>query len=223
LGVIRCQASGSRQHRTGTARGLAHCYPYMFQQSAKSAIPPAVAYRHRSRCGTGDHGAAIRQAVGSMLASDCLLFRANCEPNATERIPQRPPAGCHGAYSGRNPRADSCTSEAGHRYRSGSGRTERRLLAPGHAEPGTIRHVTAPLTRPVVAASWHPAIRQHYRGEFGTATPSAPLPAAKSGQDAVSIRPVIAVSWRRDYAAQSGHQRVSAPRSQRVGAPLPAT
>jgi hypothetical protein len=28
--------------RTGTARYLAHCYPYMFRQSAKSAIPPAV-------------------------------------------------------------------------------------------------------------------------------------------------------------------------------------
>jgi hypothetical protein len=45
---------------------------------------------HRSRCGTGDYGAAIRRAVASMLASDCLLFRVDCGPNATERIPQRP-------------------------------------------------------------------------------------------------------------------------------------
>jgi hypothetical protein len=89
--------------------------------------------------------------------------------------------------------------------------------------PGTIRPVTTPLTRPVVAASWHPAIRQYYRGEFGTATPSAPLPAAKSGQIGAGIRPAIAASWRRDCVAQSAHQRVSAPRSRRVGAPLPGS
>jgi hypothetical protein len=97
------------------------------------------------------------------------------------------------------------------------------LQAPGHAEPGTIRPVTGTANAPVVAASWHPAIRQHYRGEFGAATPSAPLPASNSGQIVAGIRPVIAASWRRDYAAQSGHQRVSAPRSQRVGAPLPGS
>jgi hypothetical protein len=142
-------------------------------------------------------------------------------PDATGRIPQRPRAGCHGAYSERTPRCGKLHQGIAAPL-SGRKRTRRagQLQAPGHAEPGTIRPVTAPLTRPVVAASWHPATRQHYRGEFGTATPSAPLPAAKSGQIVAGIRPVIAASWRRDYVAQSGHQRVSAPRSQRVGAPL---
>jgi hypothetical protein len=161
-------------------------------------------------------------------------------PDATGRIPQRPRAGCGGAYSGRNPRGGKLHQEIAAPL-SGRKRTHRagQLQAPGHAEPGTIRHVTAPLTRPVVAASWHPAIgrsviagnsgQPHYppryrqRNRVRLWRASAPIPTAKSGQDAVSIRPVIAASWRRDYAAQSGHQRLSAPRSQRVGAPLPAT
>jgi hypothetical protein len=40
--VIHCQASGNCQLSHHTAGGLACCYPYMFRQSAKSAIPPAV-------------------------------------------------------------------------------------------------------------------------------------------------------------------------------------
>jgi hypothetical protein len=76
LDVIHCQASGNRQLscRTGTARGLAHCYPYMFRQSATSATSATYHAPYRSRCGTGGHGAAIRRAVASMLASDCLPF-----------------------------------------------------------------------------------------------------------------------------------------------------
>jgi hypothetical protein len=42
LGRDTLQASGNCQLSHHTARGRACCYPYMFRQSAKSAIPPAV-------------------------------------------------------------------------------------------------------------------------------------------------------------------------------------
>jgi hypothetical protein len=154
----------------------------MFRQSAKSAIPPAVMHLSRTARATepettGRQFAKRLRVCWPVIACHPWVDRG---PDATGRIPQRPRAGCG---AGRNPRGGKLHQgiaaplpERKRTHRAG------QLQAPGHAEPGTIRPVTAPLTRPVVAASWHPAIRQHYRGEFGTATPSAPLPAAKSGQ-----------------------------------------
>jgi hypothetical protein len=204
--VIHRQASGNRQHRTGTARGRACCYPYMFRQSAKSAIPPAV-----MQCTAR---ATEPETTGRQFAERLRV----CWPVIA----------CYsGLTAGRMPRGVFGAEPAGRIVapvkRGTVTGTEADAPSGQLQAPGTIRPVTAPLTRPVVAASWHPATRQHYRGEFGTATPSAPLSAAKSGQIVAGIRPVIAASWRRDYVAQSAHQRVSAPRSQRVGAPLPAT
>jgi hypothetical protein len=76
--------------------------------------------------------------AGRMQRSE---YRRDHGPDATGRIR----SGTHGA--------DSCIRGIAAPLSGGSGRTERKLQAPGHAEPGTIRHVTAPLTRPVVAAS----------------------------------------------------------------------
>jgi hypothetical protein len=116
----------------------------------------------------------------------------------------------------------------GHRYRDGSGRTERRLQALGHAEPGTIRTVTGTANAPVVAASWHPAIRQRYRGEFGAAPPSAPLSAANSGQIVAGIRPVITQHNRGTSEYPHRVRGELAPRYRRrnnssvIGAPAPS-
>jgi hypothetical protein len=88
-GAGSCRASGAPQLGRDTSPG-----------QRQSPAP----HWHRSRYRTGGHGAAIRRAVASMLASDCLLFRADRGPDATGRIPQRPRAGCHGAYSERKPR-----------------------------------------------------------------------------------------------------------------------
>jgi hypothetical protein len=102
--VIHRQASGNRQHRTGTARGLACCYPYMFRQSAKSAIPPAVMQctaRATEPETTGRQFAERLRVCWPVIVCHPWADRG---PDATERIPQRPRAGCHGAYSERNPR-----------------------------------------------------------------------------------------------------------------------
>jgi hypothetical protein len=108
------------------------------------------------------------------------------------------------------------SGELRHRYRGGSGRTERKLQAPGHAEPGTTRPVTAPLTRPrscsELASRYQAALSRRIRGSYTIRH----VTGSEIGPGRSEYPP-------RDYAAQSGHQRVSAPRSQRVGAPLPAT
>jgi hypothetical protein len=89
------------------------------------------------------------------------------EPETAGRMPR-------GVFGAETTGRIVASGELRHRYRAGSGRTERgncRHLAMPNLAPSAP--LPALLTRPVVAASWHPAIRQHYRGEFGAATPSA--------------------------------------------------
>jgi hypothetical protein len=108
---------------------------------------------HRSRYGTGDHGAAIRRAVASVLASDCLLFRADRGPDATGRIR----SGTRGA--------DSCTSEAGHRYRDGSGRTERAIAGTWH-HPPRYRTANAPRSCSELASRYQAALSRRIRDSY---------------------------------------------------------
>jgi hypothetical protein len=140
--------------------------------------------------------------AGRMQRSE---YRIDHGPDATGRI-----------RSG-NRGADSCTSEAAHRYRRGSGRTERRLQAPGHAEPDTIRHVTGTANTPrscsELACRYQAALSRRIRDSYTI----RPVTGSEIGPDCGRHSP----RYRRQNRART--QRVFAPRSQRVDAPLSAT
>jgi hypothetical protein len=115
----------------------------------------------------------------------------------------------------------------GHRYRDGSGRTERgncrHLAMPTWHYPLRYRTANAPRSCSELASRYQAALSRRIRGsytirpvtggEFGPDCgghppryrqrnrarlwrASAPLPTAKSGQAAASIRPAFAASWR---------------------------
>jgi hypothetical protein len=85
--------------RTGTARYLAHCYPYMFWQSAKSAIPPAV--MQCTALATEPETTGRQFAERLRVCWPVIVCYSGLTAGRMQRSEYRRD---HGAYSERNPR-----------------------------------------------------------------------------------------------------------------------
>jgi hypothetical protein len=101
--------------------------------------------------------------------------------------------------------------------------------APRHAEPGTIRPAIAPLTRPVVAASYAPLSEAALSRRIRDSYTIRPVTSGETADIAGSIRPVVSPAYSgqiaghyppRGPAANSRRERDYPPRERNASAPV---